>query len=57
MIGTDNAAFHIFRDISPDTAAVLLEMGSMKTDRKVLIDQSDKTADGIVAGIVCYING
>jgi hypothetical protein len=36
---------------------VLLEMGSMKTDRKVLVDQSDKTADGIVAGIVCYING
>jgi N-acetylmuramoyl-L-alanine amidase len=57
VIGTDNAAFHVFRDISPDTAAVLLEMGSMKTDRKVLVDQSDKTADGIVAGIVCYING
>ncbi len=57
VIDMDNAAFHVFRDINPDTAAVLLEMGSLKTDHKILMDEADKAAEGIAAGIICFING
>jgi hypothetical protein len=57
VINAESASYHIFRDVSGNTPAVRLEMGSLKTDRKILVDQADKTADGIVAGIICYLKG
>ena len=56
VINPDHFSYHIFRDINPATPAVRLEMGSLKTDRTLLVDQAEKTADGIAAGILCYLN-
>ncbi len=56
VISAEHASYHIFRDISANTPAVRLEMGSLKTDRTLLVDQAEKTADGIAAGILCYLN-
>ena len=55
IIEEENAAYHIFRDINSSTPAVLLEMGSLNTDRRVLVNQADHTAEGIVAGIQCFL--
>ncbi len=56
VIDSENASYHIFRDIGVNTPAVRLELGSLKTDREILVNQADKTADGIVAGILCFLN-
>ena len=55
VINADHTSYHIFRDISSVTPAVRLEMGSLKTDRQVLIDQAQSTAEAIVSGIMCYL--
>ncbi len=57
ILNPDHPSFHIFRDIHPETPAVLIEVGSLKTDRSLLVNQTGKVADGIVAGIMCYLNG
>ena len=56
VINAEDASYHIFRDISVNTPAVRLEMGSLKTDRRILLDQPDQAAEGIVAGIQCFLN-
>jgi N-acetylmuramoyl-L-alanine amidase len=55
VISAENTSYHIFRDVSGTTPAVRLELGSLKTDRRVLVDQAEKAADGIVAGILCFL--
>ena len=56
VINAEDASYHIFRDISVNMPAVRLEMGSLKTDRAILLDQPDQAAEGIVAGIQCFLN-
>jgi N-acetylmuramoyl-L-alanine amidase len=56
VINAEDASYHIFRDVSANTPAVRLELGSLKTDRRIIVDQADKAADGIVAGILCFLN-
>jgi len=36
---------------------VLIEVGSLKTDRNIVVSQAGKVSDGIVSGILCYLNG
>jgi N-acetylmuramoyl-L-alanine amidase len=55
VINTEHASYHIFRDISSTTPAVRLELGSLNTDRRILIDQADSVAEGIVAGLQCFL--
>lgn len=57
VINAEHASYHIFRDISVNTPAVRLELGSLNTNRSVLVNQADKTAGGIVAGIQCFLKG
>lgn len=56
VIDSEHASHHIFRDIAANTPAVRLEMGSLKTDRRILINQADDAAQGIAAGILCFLN-
>jgi len=56
VINAEDASYHIFRDISVNTPAVRLEMGSLKTDRRLLLEQPDQAAEGIAAGIQCFLN-
>jgi N-acetylmuramoyl-L-alanine amidase len=57
VLNPDHHSFHIFRDIHTETPAVLIEVGSLKTDRSIIVSQAGKVSDGIVAGILCYLDG
>ncbi len=56
VVNPDHPSYHIFRDIHPDTPAVMIEVGSLKTDRSIIVSQAGKVSDGIVAGILCFLN-
>lgn len=56
VLNPDHPSFHIFRDIHAETPAVLIEVGSLKTDRSLIVSRAGTVSDGIVAGILCYLN-
>jgi len=56
VLNPDHPSFHIFRDIHSETPAVMIETGSLKTDRTILINQADRVAEAIAAGIQCFLN-
>ncbi len=55
IINPDHPSYHIFRDIHPDTPAVLIEIGMLSTDRDLIENRSNTIVDGITAGIECFI--
>jgi len=55
MINPDHASYHIFRDIHPDTPAVLIEVGKLSTDRELIANRSSSITEGITAGIICFV--
>ena len=55
VINPDHSSFHIFRDINPNTPAALIEIGALSTDRDLITNRSNTVAEGISAGIVCFI--
>jgi N-acetylmuramoyl-L-alanine amidase len=55
IINPDHSSYHIFRDIHPNTPAVLIEIGALSTDRDLITNRSNSIAEGIAAGITCYI--
>ena len=55
VINPDHSSYHIFRDLHPDTPAVLIEIGALSTDRDLITNRSNSIAEGIAAGITCYI--
>lgn len=56
VLNPDNPSNHIFRDINATTPAALIETGSLKTDRTLLVGKSDQVAEGIVSGILCFLD-
>ena len=56
VLNPDHPSFHIFRDIHAETPAVLIEVGSLKTDRSILVSQAGKVSDGIIGGILCFLD-
>jgi N-acetylmuramoyl-L-alanine amidase len=56
ILNPDHPSYHIFRDIHSQTPAVMIETGSLKTDRTILINQADRVAEAIAAGILCFLN-
>jgi len=55
IINPDHASYHIFRDIHPDTPAVLIEIGKLSTNRDLIANQSSSIVEGITAGIICFV--
>ena len=51
----DMRDYHAFREISPATPAVIIEIGFMKGDREFLTQEYDVAAAGIVSGIECSL--
>jgi N-acetylmuramoyl-L-alanine amidase len=47
--------YHAFHQIAPSTAAVILELGFLSYDRDLLQNHTDKLAQGIVNGLLCYL--
>jgi N-acetylmuramoyl-L-alanine amidase len=47
--------YHAFREIDPTIPALILEVGFMNLDRAILTAQADIPAEGLVQGILCYL--
>ena len=51
----DMTDYHAFYEINKNTPAAIIEVGFMNADRETLVDKPDILAEGIVAGILCYV--
>lgn len=51
----DMTSYHTFREISLDTPTAIIEIGFMFADRSFLTQRQDTIADGIVQGILCFV--
>ncbi len=55
-ITPDMTSYHAFSEIDPNTIAAIIETGFLNLDRETLTQHTDQVADGIVNGIMCFIN-
>jgi N-acetylmuramoyl-L-alanine amidase len=55
-ITPDMTAYHGFYEIAPDTPGAIIETGFLRLDRAILTQRADLVAQGIVDGLVCYLN-
>ncbi|MBM3152408.1 MAG: N-acetylmuramoyl-L-alanine amidase [Chloroflexi bacterium] len=55
-ITVDMTQYHSFNEIDPVTTAAIIETGFMNLDFAILTREPVRVADGIVAGIICYLN-
>jgi N-acetylmuramoyl-L-alanine amidase len=53
----DMTRYHTFYEIDDQTPAGIIEIGFMHDDRTMLTQRADLLAQGIVDGIVCFIEG
>ena len=51
----DMIYYHNFYEIDNQTPGAIIEIGFMKNDRAILTERTDLVAQGIVEGIVCFI--
>jgi N-acetylmuramoyl-L-alanine amidase len=47
--------YHAFGEINTETTAAIIEAGFLNLDRKILTENTDVVAQGIVDGINCFI--
>ena len=52
----DMSYYHAFYEIAPETKAAIIEAGFMNMGYQFLTEETDLAAEGIVAGILCYVN-
>lgn len=52
----DMTSYHAFAEINLDTPAAIIETGFLNLDRQFLLEKPDLVANGIVAGIICFLN-
>jgi N-acetylmuramoyl-L-alanine amidase len=55
IINPDHHAYHIFRDIDKSTPAVLIEIGSLYADRQLITSHSNRVAEAIMSGLMCFL--
>ena len=55
-ITADMREYHSFREIDPSTVAAIIETGFLNLDREILTKQTDRIAEGVVEGILCFAN-
>jgi N-acetylmuramoyl-L-alanine amidase len=48
--------YHAFSVIDPATTAAIIETGFLDLDRNILVGHPDVVADGVVSGILCFVN-
>lgn len=51
----DMTEYHAFLEIHPNTPAVIIELGFLGADRKLLTEHSYEVALGVVRGIECFL--
>ena len=52
----DMREYHAFREIDPNTIAAIIETGFLNLDREILTKHTDRIAEGVVEGILCFAN-
>jgi N-acetylmuramoyl-L-alanine amidase len=55
-ITIDMTDYHAFSVINTATTAAIIEIGFLNLDRNLLVDHPETVADGITAGILCFVN-
>lgn len=53
----DMTRYHAYYEIDPRTPAAVIEAGFMLDDRELLTERPDVVAQGIVDGLICFIEG
>lgn len=54
-ITADMTGYHAFSEIDPNTIAGIIETGFLNLDRTLLTQHTDQVADGVVNGLLCFI--
>jgi N-acetylmuramoyl-L-alanine amidase len=54
-ITIDMTDYHSFNEIHSETTAAIIETGFLNRDKAILTDHPDVIAEGITAGILCFI--
>ena len=52
----DMRQYHAFSEIDPNTITAIIETGFLNLDRDILTNRTDLVANGIVKGILCFVN-
>ncbi|HIE39488.1 MAG TPA: N-acetylmuramoyl-L-alanine amidase, partial [Anaerolineae bacterium] len=55
-ITPDMTRYHTFYEVDPGTPGAIIEVGFMLADRNLLLYRQDLVAQGIVEGILCFLN-
>ncbi|MEA3308087.1 MAG: N-acetylmuramoyl-L-alanine amidase [Chloroflexota bacterium] len=53
----DMKRYHVYNEIHADTPAAIIETGFMLDDRDLLTQHADLVAQGIAAGLICFVEG
>jgi N-acetylmuramoyl-L-alanine amidase len=48
--------YHAFSAISTGTTAAIIETGFLNLDHEILVQHPDLVADGVLSGILCFVN-
>ena len=55
-VTNDMTYYHAFNEINDETTAAIIEVGFMNLDRQILTQQPELIAEGVVNGVLCYLN-
>jgi N-acetylmuramoyl-L-alanine amidase len=55
-VTNDMLYYHAFREVSQRTPAAILELGFLYYDRDLLKNRPEKAAEGIVNGLLCFLD-
>ncbi|MFN8411655.1 MAG: N-acetylmuramoyl-L-alanine amidase [Anaerolineales bacterium] len=55
-ITADMREYHAFSEIDPNTVTAIIETGFLNLDRDILTKHTDKVAEGVTQGILCFVN-
>lgn len=55
-ITADMREYHAFSEIDPDTITAIIETGFLNLDREILTKETDRIAEGVTQGILCFMN-
>jgi N-acetylmuramoyl-L-alanine amidase len=52
----DMREYHAFSEIDPNTITAIIETGFLNLDQETLTNETDRVAEGVTQGILCFIN-
>ena len=55
-ITADMRDYHAFSEVDPNTITAIIETGFLNLDREILTTETERVAQGVTQGILCFIN-